>query len=387
MHFTPVMQPQTAGSSARGRTEAMRSAMRKTFPLPMLLSALVLSGCAGMATPDEAPAPAARNSGLLPQAARTTDGRILGDRKTLEAVQQRLRALNEAGVPLSHYPLAKAQCWLDTAKTQYHENDRTGYVEESLLEAVQIVQALEADKSALAGQDTPLVARSSRLREDLWDRLSGFKRNAATLSCNARTVACAEVRLVRAGHAAEQTGWRQATPHVAMAETAVVRAAEEAARCAPASAPQAAAPAAPVPVPAPPAAPAVVVQKESIVLQGDALFRFDKAGRDDVLPGGLDRLREVAQNLKKYSRIESIGYIGHTDRWGTDAHNDALSLERANTVRAYLERFGVTADRVSTEGRGQREPVVECSTQAPKPQQVVCLQPNRRVTIEVLGVR
>jgi outer membrane protein OmpA-like peptidoglycan-associated protein len=384
MHVPPALANQTGASAASGRTEAMRSAMRKTFSLPMLLSVLVLSGCAGMGARDEAPAPAARNTGLVPQAARTTDGRMLGDRKTLEAVQQRLRALNEAGVPQSHYPLAKAQCWLDTAKTQYHENDRTGYVEESLFEAVKIVQALEADRTAQAGYDTPLVASSSKLREDLWNRLSGFKRNAATLSCNARTVACAEVRLVRAGHAEEQTGWRQATPHVAMAEEAVARAAQEAARCAPALQ---AALAAPAPAVAPVPAQAVVVQKESIVLQGDALFRFDKAGRDDVLPGGLDRLREVAQSLKKYSRIESIGYIGHTDRWGTEAHNDALSLERANTVRTYLESFGVKADQVSTEGRGQREPVVACSTRAPKPQQVICLQPNRRVTIEVLGVK
>lgn len=369
-----------------GRTPAIHTAMRTSFSLSLLVAALSLAGCASgpFQSKDETPAAAAQQTGLVPQAARITDERILGDRKTLEAVQQRLRALNEAGVAQNNYALAKAQCWLDTAKTQYHENDRTGYVEESLHESIKIVQALEADKGAKAGYDTPLVARSSKLRDDLWARLSGFKGDANTLKCTARTVACAEVRLVRAGHAEEQTGWRQATPHVAMAEDAVRRAGEEAAACA-APAPVAVVP---TPVPAPVAPhPAPVVQKEHITLLGDALFKFNKSGRDDLLPGGLDRLREVADNLKKYRKIESIAYTGHTDRYGKTDYNDALSLQRANTVRDYLESMGVKADQVSSAGRGNREPVVECSTKPPKPEQTVCLTPNRRVAIEVVGVK
>lgn len=360
--------------------------MRIRFTFTFLAAALFLTGCAGLSSRNDGPAPAAQSTGLSPQVGRITDERILGDRKTLEAVQQRLRALSEAGVPQNNYPLAKAQCWLDTAKTQYHENDRTGYVEESLLESVKIVRALEADKNAQAGFDTPLVARSTRLRDDLWAQLSGFKGNARTLQCNARTVACAEVRLVRAGHAEEQTGWRQATPHVAMAEDGIRRAGEEAASCpvvaaAPVVTPVAA-PAAPAPAPAP-----VVVQKESITLLGDALFKFDKSGRDDVLPGGLERLREVAESFKKYRKIESIAYVGHTDRFGSTEYNQALSLRRAETVRDYLASFGVQADKVTTEGRGNREPVVECSTKPPKSEQTVCLTPNRRVAIEVLGIK
>ncbi|WP_439115618.1 OmpA family protein [Hydrogenophaga sp.] len=350
--------------------------MRTHITAPLLLSVLTLAGCASVSDT----VPTAQDSGLAPQAARITDERILGDRKTIEVVQQRLRALNEAGVLQNNYALAKAQCWLDTAKTQYHENDRTGYVEASLLESVKIVQLLEADKNAKAGLDTPLVANSTKLRDDLWLKLSGFKANATTLRCNARTVACAEVRLVRAGHAEEQTGWRQATPHVAMAEDAVRRAAEEAASC---QLPVVVAAAAPVSAPA--AVP--MLQKESVTLLGDALFKFDKSGRDDLLPGGLERLREVADRFKQYRTIESISYIGHTDRWGTEAYNDALSLQRANTVRAYLENMGVKAGTAATAGRGKREPVVECSSQPPKALQVVCLQPNRRVTIEVLGVK
>lgn len=373
---------------SKGQPVATHYDMRHRF-FTVLATAIFLTGCAGLSSRNDGPAPAAQSSGLNPQAARITDERILGDRKTLEAVQQRLRALNEGGVPQNNYSLAKAQCWLDTARTQYHENDRTGYVEESLLESIKIVQALEGDKGAKAGFDTPLVAKSSKLRDDLWARLSGFKGDANTLKCTARTVACAEVRLVRAGHAEEQTGWRQATPHVAMAEDALRRAGEEAASC-PVAAVVPATVTAPVTSAAPPTAPApapVLIQKESITLLGDALFRFDKSGREDLLPGGLERLREVAESFKKYRKIESIAYVGHTDRFGSADYNQALSLRRAETVRDYLASFGVKADQVSVEGRGSREPVVECSTQPPRDQQTVCLTPNRRVAIEVLGVK
>lgn len=384
------MKYTTAAYSSAGRLASRlhpdpMPPMRKIFAPSLLLSVLVITGCAGFS--QLSTAPTAQSIGLTPQAARITDERIHGDRKTMEAVQQRLRALNEGGVLQNNFALSKAQCWLDTAKTQYHENDRTGYVEESLAESIKITQALEADKAAQAGLDTPLVAGSVKLRDDLWAKLASFKSNPATLSCNARTVACAEVRLVRAGHAQEQTGWRQATPHVAMAEEAVRRAAEEAASCAAPAAAPAAVPAvglAPAPAPAP--AP-VVVQKESIVLLADALFKFNKAGRDDLLPGGLERLREVADSLKRYRSIETIDFIGHTDRYGTTAYNDALSLTRANTVRVYLEGLGIQADKTTTEGRGSREPLVQCSTTPPKAKQVVCLQPNRRVQIEVLGIK
>ncbi len=196
-----------------------------------VVAVVALTGCAQTLVQSDAPGPAARSTGLVPQAERITDTRIAADRKTMDAIQSRLRRLNESGLPLNNYPLAKAQCWLDTAWGQYHENDRTGFVEESLAESIRIVQALEADKTVKAGYDTPLVARSTKLRADLWAQLNALKTRESTLICNARSVACGEVRLVRAGHAEQQTGWRQATPHVQMAEDAVRRASIEAASC------------------------------------------------------------------------------------------------------------------------------------------------------------
>ncbi len=358
----------------------------------MLVVSLALIGCASSGK-KELPGPAAQNTGLNPQQARITEAPVLADRKTLDALQERLRKLSEAGVAQNYYPLAKAQCWLDTAKTQYHENDRTGYIEESMTESQKIIQALEANKTAKVGYDTVHVARSTRLRDDLWASLSKFKDNDATLACNARTVACSEVRLVRAGHAQEQTGWRAATPHVMMAEDGIRRAGQEAASCAapavaravaPAAAPAVVAPAAVAPA-APVAAP--VITKESFILLADTLFNFDKSGRDEMLPSGKERLVAIAQRLKSYQTVNTMTIVGHTDRLGSDSYNDPLSANRAATVRQLLDGMGVKATRVEAIGKGKNQPVTtSCSDKLPRAQLIACLQPDRRVTIEVTGI-
>lgn len=350
----------------------------------IFISVLALAACSSGVDKYESPGPGAQATGLNPQQARITDERILSDRRTIDAVQLRLRKLNEAGIPQNSYPLAKAQCWLDTAKSQYHENDRTGYIEESLTEAVKIALALEADKSTKAGLDTPLVARSSLLRNDLWAQLSAYKNQPVTLACNAKTVACAEVRLVRAGHANEQTGWRQATPYVQMAEDALRQAKTEADICLQTA--QLISRTAAATTPAAASVPQVI-SRETYVFLTDTLFKFDKSVSEDMIPGGLQRLADVAQRLKGYKSIQTLTVFGYTDRLGTDDYNDKLSEARAKTVQAYLESLGVKSAVLIAEGKGKRDPVSkDCSAAASREQQIICLQPDRRVTIEVTGV-
>ena len=366
-------------SSTSGREHPM-NALQLVFAS---LALAALAGCSAGVNKGEAAGPASQATGLASPQSRITDEQILGDRRTLEAVQLRLRKLNEAGIPQNSYPLAKAQCWLDTAKSQYHENDRTGYIEESVTEAVKIVRALEADKAAKAGFDTPLVARSSMLRGDLWAQLNNYKSQPVTLACNAKTVACAEVRLVRAGHANEQTGWRQATPWVQMVEDALGKAKTEADSCLQTAqlTAKAAAPAALITAIAP------ALSKETYVLLTDTLFKFDKSGSEDMIPGGLQRLADVAQRLTAYKSIQTLTVFGYTDRLGADDYNDKLSEARAKTVQTYLESLGVKSASAVAQGKGKRDPVSkDCSATASREQQIVCLQPDRRVTIEVTGV-
>lgn len=332
-----------------------------------LLLGLVMAACATAQTSTVAPVGAA------------SAPVVRASSEALESLEQRLRQLRSSGVPPGSYSLGKAQCWLDTARTQYAENDRSSYVEESLQESVRIIQALEADKRAMAGFETPLVARSTRLRDDLWAGFAQFKAQTSTLACAGAVVACGEIRLVRAGHAEQQIGWRTADVYIELAEDALVRAKAEAARCAP---PVVAA------LPPPPVVVKAPVMRERHALESDALFRFGESGAADMLPTGQEQIRALAETLKTYQSIERIRVVGHTDRLGTDAYNDRLSLARAVTVKAQLERLGVKAVAFEVQGVGKREPVATgCSTKLARSALIACLQPDRRVTIEVTGIR
>ena len=310
------------------------------------------------------------------QAARITDTQILSDRKTLQALQDRLTQVNNQGVPVRNYSFAKAQCWLDTAKTQFHENDRTGYIEQAMVQSSRIIEALEADKRTDAGRETPLIAGSDRLREDLWSQFDALKTGPGA-ECAAQTVACAEVRLVRAGHANEQTGWRQASPHIAMVEDALQQAHKEAAAC---PVPAAVAPPAP-PLPLP----VLVPSTERFVLASDSLFLFGKSDIASMLPAGRTRLQAIVDRVKAYERVDRISVLGFTDRIGSDVFNQKLSQARANTIKAYFQQRGITAD-ITAVGKGKSpSPVKNCPDSLGTDALHACLQPDRRVELEVVG--
>jgi len=139
---------------------------------------------------------------------------------------------------------------------------------------------------------------------------------------------------------------------------------------------------APAPVAVGPEKPAF----EKITLQAETLFDFDKS---HLHPEGKQHLNdEVVTKMKQYPQVEAILVTGHADRIGTDAYNQSLSERRANAVKAYLVSQGVESNRIQTAAKGESEPVVACTeikgkeTGKNKPL-VACLQPNRRVVVEV----
>jgi OOP family OmpA-OmpF porin len=71
-------------------------------------------------------------------------------------------------------------------------------------------------------------------------------------------------------------------------------------------------------------------------------------------------LREVAVALQKDPR--HITDVGHTDAKGSAASNQQLSENRANAVRTFLSKEGVPADRLSTVGMGESEPIADNET-------------------------
>ncbi|SCX74385.1 OmpA family protein [Variovorax sp. EL159] len=126
---------------------------------------------------------------------------------------------------------------------------------------------------------------------------------------------------------------------------------------------------------------------QKVTLNADGLFRFDGASLADLLPDGRVRLERLAAELRNNFRaLHYVLVTGHTDRLGGDAYNEALSLERANTVRELLVQQGIDRKLIRTAGMGKRQPVVsDCEGTRSSPALLHCLQPNRRVEIDVAG--
>lgn len=145
---------------------------------------------------------------------------------------------------------------------------------------------------------------------------------------------------------------------------------------APATQPVVTAAVAPVPAPAP----------ERFVVSGDALFRYARSDASGLAAGGqaeLDRL--VARLRQNYAEIDRLSVIGYTDPLGR--RHETISRQRAETVMAYLMSHGIRARQLQSEGRGASDLVIHTCGNQPTPQTIACNQPNRRVVIEVSGVR
>ena len=150
---------------------------------------------------------------------------------------------------------------------------------------------------------------------------------------------------------------------------------------------------APVPQPEPPVAQAApqnprletALLPQTVHYSTDAFFDFDES---TLRPEGRAALDDLVAQLGEVN-YGSIRVVGHTDRIGGEEYNKALSERRANAVKNYLARKSVPADRIKAVGKGKSEPTVKTSAcNGPKsPKVVACLQPDRRVDIEVAATK
>jgi len=106
----------------------------------------------------------------------------------------------------------------------------------------------------------------------------------------------------------------------------------------------------------------------------DVLFEFDQA---NLKAGSARSLTSVAQFLREESQRQ-ITIEGYTDNVGSDAYNLALSQRRADSVRDFLVRNGISADRITARGLGEAYPVASNETEAGR-------QQNRRVQIIIVN--
>ena len=163
----------------------------------------------------------------------------------------------------------------------------------------------------------------------------------------------------------------------------------------PAPAPRAMAPApvaaAPAPVaavvtpPPPPVAAPPVPAK--VTFSADSLFDFGKA---EVKPAGKQELDKLGADLRGVD-FDIIRVTGHTDRIGSHEYNMELSTRRAEAVKAYLvESAGIPAGKIAARGTDGSDPVTkpgDCKGEKASKALIACLQPDRRVEVEVSGTK
>jgi OmpA-OmpF porin, OOP family len=119
-----------------------------------------------------------------------------------------------------------------------------------------------------------------------------------------------------------------------------------------------------------------------------ALFAFDSDELDAEARRDLDAL------LARFEphEIEKVILIAHADRIGRSHYNLVLSEQRLLAVHNYLADKGITLQTVHGEARGADQPFTSgyCEDMGPENRDnavlIECLQADRRVDIEVVGV-
>jgi OmpA-OmpF porin, OOP family len=115
----------------------------------------------------------------------------------------------------------------------------------------------------------------------------------------------------------------------------------------------------------------------------DTMFDFDKAELRPTARTELDTFISKLSDMKP----ESVTVIGHTDRLGANEYNQDLSEQRSQAVKNYLVNMGVPVDNIRAYGMGEAQPVTKAGdcNYAKTDQLIVCLQPDRRVEVQVVG--
>ncbi len=126
---------------------------------------------------------------------------------------------------------------------------------------------------------------------------------------------------------------------------------------------------------------------QQLTFSADSLFDF---GQATIKPAGREALDRFAAQLRGNS-FDTVRVTGHTDRIGSHAYNLDLSQRRAEAVKAELvESSGIPASKIEARGVDGADPVTTpgaCPGNRATPKLIACLQPDRRVEVEVVATR
>jgi OmpA-OmpF porin, OOP family len=290
-------------------------------------------------------------------------GKIEKPRELLALLQGRLDQLDQRK---DNYFGYKDQCWIDVANSEIDAGDRWGFVEESIGEAARLTAGLEGAQPL--SPDNPSLRTVTVLRPDLATSLRAVIADPRFVHCpqTQKQTACAEVKLMHAGHDAWTRQFAKAKIKIDMIESTLGEAQESLDSC-------------------------VIPQEdvssadplpELVALPVDALFAFNGSSVESITSDGRERLDGLIANVKGDGAVSSITVSGFTDRLGSEAYNRQLSHQRAETVRRYLVSGGVAA-AVQAQGYGRASPGTDCRMRDRRAL-VTCLASDRRVELRFL---
>jgi len=105
---------------------------------------------------------------------------------------------------------------------------------------------------------------------------------------------------------------------------------------------------------------------------------YFKADSSNVQDNSIDALEDIFAFLEENNKLV-IEIGGHTNNIPPDDYCDQLSSARAKSVREYLVRRGIPADRISSKGYGKRDPIASNQTQSGRKR-------NQRVEMKILAI-
>jgi OOP family OmpA-OmpF porin len=133
------------------------------------------------------------------------------------------------------------------------------------------------------------------------------------------------------------------------------------------------------PEPPPPPPPPVIRKAKrvgkKIEINEKVMFDYNKA---TIKVDSHALLNDVAAVIKENPKIQKIRVEGHTDGDGNAKYNKKLSQQRADAVKDFLTKAGVSADVLESVGYGKEQPIGDNKTDEGK-------EMNRRVEFNIIG--
>lgn len=120
----------------------------------------------------------------------------------------------------------------------------------------------------------------------------------------------------------------------------------------------------------------VVREGEGLIVKFDSGILFD-VNKTALKPAATTNLQNLAASMQK-NPDTNISIIGYTDNTGSPQYNQDLSVRRAEAVKSAMTANGVSSSRLTTQGKGEADPIADNTTEAGRAQ-------NRRVEIVIVA--